>query len=78
MQSTAAAIQLRQAETERARASLDLAKRNFTRLDMLLRDGAIARQEWDTAESQVRVLERDLQAANFALRNGIVALRETV
>lgn len=66
--STEAAIQLRQAETERARASLDLAKRNFTRLDTLLRDGAIAKQEWDTAESQVRVLERELQAASFALQ----------
>ena len=68
VQSTEAGVLLRQAEMERVRASLDLAKRNFTRLDTLLRDGAIARQEWDTAESQVRVLERELQAASFALQ----------
>lgn len=61
-----AAVGLRQAESRRMQASLDLARTELVRLDALLQTGAVARQEWDQAENQVRVLERSLQAAAFA------------
>lgn len=65
---TEAARQQRQADVERARASLDLAQKEFTRSDALSKEGIIARREWDTAENRVRVLARELGAAEFALR----------
>jgi HlyD family secretion protein len=68
LEAAEAAVQARRAERERVRASLDLARTDFSRLDALLADGAVARQDWDQAENRVRVLERELQAASFALQ----------
>lgn len=63
-----AAERVRRAERERVATSLELARTDLSRLDALLKSGAVARQEWDRAENQVRVLERELQAATFALQ----------
>jgi HlyD family secretion protein len=58
----------RQAAVERARAVLDLAKKDFIRTDELLKKNTIPVQEWDAAENRVAVLERELNSAEFALR----------
>jgi HlyD family secretion protein len=58
----------RQAELDRANASLDLAKKELVRADALRQTGAIATQQWDSAENRVQVLTRELRAAEFALR----------
>lgn len=63
-----AAVLARRAETQRVRVSLDLARTELGRMDALLATGAVARQEWDRAENQARVLEREAQAASFALQ----------
>jgi HlyD family secretion protein len=63
-----AAARVRRAERERVATSLELARTDLARLDALLKSGAVARQEWDRAENQMRVLERELQAATFALQ----------
>ncbi|GAB6112715.1 efflux RND transporter periplasmic adaptor subunit [Desulfomicrobium salsuginis] len=68
LQAAEAAVQARRAERERVRTSLGLARTDLSRLDALLADGAVARQDWDRAENQVRVLERELQTASFALQ----------
>src|SRR5262249_32813618 len=57
----------RKAELDRATAALDLANRELARADALRKTGAIATQEWDTAENRVQVLTRELHAAEFAL-----------
>jgi HlyD family secretion protein len=58
----------RQAEVDRANASLELAGKEFTRADALRKTGAIATQQWDSAEHRVQVLTRELRASEFALR----------
>jgi HlyD family secretion protein len=58
----------RQAAVERARAVLDLAKKEFVRADELLKKDTIPVQEWDAAENRVAVLKRELHSAEFALR----------
>lgn len=58
----------RKAAVERARAVLDLAKKDFVRADELLKKNTIPIQEWDAAENRVAVLERELHSAEFALR----------
>src|SRR5262249_8031725 len=57
----------RKAELDRATAALDRANRELARADALRKTGAIATQEWDTAENRVQVLTRELHAAEFAL-----------
>ncbi len=63
-----ALTRMRQAERERVRTSLELARTDLSRLDILLKSGTVARQEWDRAENQARVLERETQSASFALQ----------
>lgn len=63
-----AARALRKSEVDRAKVSLDLARKQFERLDRLLPSGGISRQEWDIAESRMQVAIRDTKAAEFALR----------
>lgn len=63
-----AAVLARRAEAQRVRASLELARTELRRMGALLQSGAVARQEWDRAENQARVLERGVQAASFALQ----------
>ena len=59
--------QQRQAELDRATAALELANKVFARADALRKTGAIASQDWDTAENRVQMLTRELHAAEFAL-----------
>ena len=63
-----AAVKVRLAEARRTDASLELARTELRRMDALLESGAVARQEWDRTENQVRVLERGAQAATFTLQ----------
>lgn len=63
-----AAVKVRRAEARRADASLELARTEFERMNVLLEGQAVARQEWDRARNQVRVLERGAQAAAFSLQ----------
>jgi HlyD family secretion protein len=63
-----ASRQQRRSETDRARAALDLAQKDFARANELLQGKVISRQEWDTAENRVNLLSRELNAAEFALR----------
>ncbi|HEV7868051.1 MAG TPA: HlyD family efflux transporter periplasmic adaptor subunit [Chthoniobacteraceae bacterium] len=65
--SEAAKLQ-RGAQVDRARASLQLAEKELARAKELKRSGAIAARDWDTAESQVNVLQRELHAAEFGLQ----------
>ena len=68
LEAAEAAVRARRAERERVRASLELAQKDLARIDSLLADGAVARRDWDRADNEVRVLERELQAASFALQ----------
>jgi HlyD family secretion protein len=58
----------RSAELDRATAALDLANKELSRADALRKTGAIATQEWDTAENRVQLLTRELHTTQFALR----------
>ncbi len=60
-------IRLRRANLDRATARRELARANFTRMDGLLRTGAISRQDWDTAQAELQVTRTEEQAAAFAL-----------
>ena len=58
----------RETQIERARSSLQLAQKEMARAKKLKESGAIATKEWDTAESQVDGLTRELHSAEFALQ----------
>ena len=58
----------RETQIERARSSLDLANKEMARARELKKSGAIATKDWDTAESQVSILTRELHSAEFALQ----------
>ena len=58
----------RESQLERVRAELNLATKEKERAFSLKQSGAIAARDWDTAESQVNVLNREVNAAQFALR----------
>lgn len=58
----------RESQVERARAELTLAIKEKERAFSLKRSGAIAARDWDIAESQVNVLTREVNAAQFALQ----------
>lgn len=68
LKGTEASRMQRQTNVERAHASLELAEKEMSRAKELKRSGAIATKEWDTAESQVNILTRELHAAEFALQ----------
>ena len=63
-----AARSLRRAELDRANVALDLARKQFERLDRLMPSGGVSQQEWDIAESRMQVGSREAKAAEFALR----------
>ena len=63
-----AALMQRETQIERARAALDLAQKEVVRARELKKSGAIATKDWDTAESQVSMLARDLNTAQFAMQ----------
>jgi HlyD family secretion protein len=58
----------RETQIERVRAALDLAQKEMARAKELKKSGAIAAKDWDTAESQVSMLTRDLNTAQFAMK----------
>ncbi|MDN3546646.1 MAG: HlyD family secretion protein [Roseateles asaccharophilus] len=56
-------IRIAQASYERARAGADLARKSFERVDSLFKDGLIAAQKRDEAETNWRASERQAEAA---------------
>lgn len=58
----------REAEVERAKAALELARNDFRRAEKLTKVNAVARQQWDTARTSVEMREQELSSARFALR----------
>lgn len=63
-----AAQELRKAELERMHAMLELANKEYARIDTLYNNKSIPVQEWDNAASLVQVRMREVRAAEFALR----------
>ena len=57
------ALRLREAEVGRAEAQVTFVLKAHERVTALLRDGVAAQQEWDRAEAERVVRERDLAAA---------------
>ena len=55
-----------EAQVDRARASVDLARKDAKRADDLKRTGAISAKEWDATQSQAEVLGREFRSAEFA------------
>ncbi len=65
----AAATKMRaESEVERLQASLTLAEKEKARAADLKTKGAISTKEWDTAETQVAMIARELHSAEFAIR----------
>lgn len=65
----AAATKMRaESELERLQASLALAQKEKARAADLKTKGAISTKEWDTAETQVAMISRELHSAEFAIR----------
>ena len=58
----------RETQVERARTALDLAKKDRDRALDLKKSGAISAREWDAADSQFSMLNREFNAAQFALQ----------
>lgn len=58
----------RDTQIQRAQAALELAQKELVRARDLKRSGSIATKDWDTAESQVNLLTRELHTAEFALQ----------
>jgi HlyD family secretion protein len=68
VEAAAAAVQLRAAEVERARAVVDLMQKERRRTKELLAAGTSSVQEWDRIDSETTIRERELRAAEFAGR----------
>ena len=67
-QATEATKMRAESELERLQASLELAQKEKARAADLKTKGAISVKEWDTAETQVTMLTRELHSAEFAIR----------
>ena len=66
---SARAIREQQREgVERVQAELDLAKKNFDRIDSMRQRDFATQQQWEEAQTRVQVITRELNAARFALR----------
>ena len=63
-----ALVSLRQAEVERASASVDLMRKERQRAEALHSSGTISNQEWERVDAESVIRERELRAAEFALR----------
>ncbi len=57
-----------ESELERITASLALARKELARASNLKTTGAISTKDWDTAETQVSMLTREKNSAEFAIR----------
>jgi HlyD family secretion protein len=58
----------RDTEVMRVRAALELALKERDRAAKLKESGAISLSDWDTAENQARVTQREVSSAEFALQ----------
>lgn len=65
---TKAVVQLRQSEIASAKTAVELAQKEFKRLDDLKPSGSIPVRDWDAAQNRLLVLERAAATAEFALR----------
>jgi HlyD family secretion protein len=63
-----ALIQQRQADLERAKSSAELAERELGRVSKLRKSGAVSEREFDTAELEATVRNRELRGAEFGLK----------
>ena len=68
VESARAALGRARAEEQRARATLAQAQRDFVRAGSLVEDRVIAKQEFETHESDVHVARETANAAEFAVR----------
>lgn len=68
VRSAEATRMLREAELGRAKAELELAQREFARIDALLKSKSVSKEEWDTADNRVQVLTRAFNSSEFAVR----------
>jgi len=68
LQAAQASQQQASAEVERARAALDLARKDWARYKSLLAQKAMAARDADAAQNLVTVNERSLHAAEFAVQ----------
>ncbi len=63
-----AVVSLRQAEVERARATVDLMTKERQRAKELQAAGTVSVQEWDRVDAETTVRQRELRATEFANR----------
>jgi HlyD family secretion protein len=71
----------RETDVGRARAALDLARKELARADTLYRQGGISRQSWDDVDTRVKLLSQELRSAEFgfhAAEFGVEQARATV
>ncbi|MDB6071442.1 MAG: efflux transporter, family, subunit [Verrucomicrobiales bacterium] len=68
LQAAEAVRMQRGTQLDRARDALSLADKEFERAKVLRRTGAIATREWDAAQNQVDLLNREVNTAGFALK----------
>ena len=68
VESARAALGRARAEEQRARATLEQAQRDFVRVGSLVEDRVIAKQEFETHESDLHVARATANAAAFAVR----------
>ena len=68
LQSAKAVREQQREAVERVQAELDLARRNFDRIDTMHQEDFTTQQQWEEAQTHVQVITRELNAARFALR----------
>jgi HlyD family secretion protein len=68
VRSAEAAKMLRESEFERAKEALELARKEFARVDELLKTRSVSVDAWDAAENRVKLLIREVNSAEFAIR----------
>lgn len=68
LQAAEAVRMQRGTQLDRARDALSLADKEFERAKVLRSTGAIATREWDAAQNQVDLLNREVNTAGFALK----------
>jgi HlyD family secretion protein len=68
VRSAEAARMLRESEFERAKEALELARKEFARVDELLKTRSVSVDAWDAAENRVKLLMREVNSAEFAIR----------
>jgi membrane fusion protein (multidrug efflux system) len=62
-----AAVAVARAEVDRSKARLDMARIGFERMQQLLRDGVVAQQQFDEADSALRAVQAESRAVQQKL-----------